>query len=163
PDARPPSRAAPGRARAAAAARGRSSLGAGRRHRRLEAVLGCCHDRVLVARVEVTENAETGVGSEHPLDALRHFVGAVRDDAHDRDPRRRELEPPLKESIPGKLFQQRHVYDGDVKLITRERSPAEGPDAATEERPDIGRDKARVCESVGYTRLMSLPSEVVAI
>ena len=38
-----------------------------------------------------------------------------------------------------------------------------GPDAAAEERPDIGRDKARVCEGVLYACLAGLPSQVVAI
>jgi hypothetical protein len=60
------------------------------------------------------------------------------------DALRCELEPPLKELIVGKELLEPRVDRCDVTLVAREGGPPERPDAATEERPDIGRDEARV-------------------
>ena len=55
-----------------------------------------------------------------------------------------ELEPALEERILGEEASQRVVDRGDVGRVAGERGPAERADAAAEERPDIGRDEARV-------------------
>ena len=60
------------------------------------------------------------------------------------DPLGGELEPPLEEGIVGEEPPQLLVDDRDVGRVAGERSPAERPDPAAEERPDIGRDEARV-------------------
>ncbi len=81
----------------------------------------------------------------------------------ERDPLGCELEPALEQLVPWKELSQRLVDRRDVGRVARERGPPERPDAAAEERPDIGRDEARVCEGVRYAGLMCLPSQVVAI
>ena len=57
---------------------------------------------------------------------------------------RRELEPPLQERIVREEVAEHRVDRRDVRRLTRERRPPERADAATEERPDIGRDEARI-------------------
>ena len=51
----------------------------------------------------------------------------------------------------------------DVGWIAGESDPAEGTDAATEERPDIGRDEARVCECLIQAGSIRLTPQVVSI
>ena len=60
------------------------------------------------------------------------------------DPLGCEREPALQELVVGKELAQRLVDHGDVGRVTGQRGPAKRPDPATEERPDIGRDEARV-------------------
>ena len=79
------------------------------------------------------------------------------------DSLRGELEPPLEKRVVGEQLLQPCVDRRDVLFGPGERDPAEWPDAAAEERPDIGRDEARVCERVRYPGLIGLPSKVVAI
>jgi hypothetical protein len=55
-----------------------------------------------------------------------------------------QLEPALKERIVREELPQRVVDRGDVGWVARERGPPERSDTTTEERPDIGRDEARV-------------------
>jgi hypothetical protein len=62
----------------------------------------------------------------------------------ERDALGSELEPPLEEAVVREETSQRPVNRCDVLRIARQDRPAEGADAAAEERPDIGRDKARV-------------------
>ena len=74
-----------------------------------------------------------------------------------------ELEPALQKEVVREELAQRPVDRCDVVRIPREHGPAEGADAAAEERPDIGRDKARVCERVLDACLLRLPPKVVAV
>ena len=53
-------------------------------------------------------------------------------------------EPPLQQDVVGEQPLQLAVDHLDVGRVTGEHGPPERPDPATEERPDIGRDKARV-------------------
>ena len=62
----------------------------------------------------------------------------------ERHPLGCEREPPLQQGIVGKELPQLRVDRRDVGRVPGQRRPAERPDAATEERPDIGRDEARV-------------------
>ena len=62
----------------------------------------------------------------------------------ERDPLGRELEPALQELVVREELAQRLVDRRDVGRVPGQRCPAKRPDAATEERPDIGRDEARV-------------------
>ena len=73
--------------------------------------------------------------------------------AEPADPRRQplegdalgsELQPAQEQRIVGEQAPQLVVDHRDVGRVTREGGPPEGADAATEERPDIGRDEARV-------------------
>ena len=55
-----------------------------------------------------------------------------------------ELEPALEQRVVGEELAELPVDRGDVGRVARQRRPPERPDAAAEERPDIGRDEARV-------------------
>ena len=56
----------------------------------------------------------------------------------------RQLEPPLQELVVGEELAQHLVDRRDVGRVPGQGCPAKRPDAAAEERPDIGRDEARV-------------------
>jgi hypothetical protein len=73
--------------------------------------------------------------------------------AEPADPRRqplechplgRELEPPLQQRIVGEQPLQHLVDRRDVGRVPGQHRPAKRPHATTEQRPDIGRDEARV-------------------
>jgi hypothetical protein len=64
----------------------------------------------------------------------------------------------MEERVIGEELAELAVDLGDVRRIARESRPPERTDPTTEERPDIGRDEARVCEGVLYSRLIRLPS-----
>ena len=101
-------------------------------------------------------DSEAGLGAvpvAEPADARR--------EALERDAIRRQLEPALQEEVVREELEQRPVDRCDVVRIPRERGPAERADAAAEERPDIGRDKARVCESVLDACLLCLPRRLL--
>ena len=66
-------------------------------------------------------------------------------------------------SLHAEQRSQRLVDGGDVAGLTRESGPAKRADAPAEERPDIGRDEARVCECVFYACLIGLSTQVVAV
>ena len=57
----------------------------------------------------------------------------------------------------GKSSRSAASIDGDVVRVARQHRPPERPDAAAEERPDIGRDEARVCERLLYAGLYGPP------
>ena len=67
-----------------------------------------------------------------------------RGQALEGDPLGGELEPALEQRVVGEEPPELVVDRRDVGRVARERRPAEGADAAAEERPDIGRDEARV-------------------
>ena len=69
----------------------------------------------------------------------------------------------LEQAVAGEQPPQLLVDGRDVGRVAGERCPPERADAAAEERPDIGRDEARVCECVLDSCLERLPSQVVAI
>ena len=52
--------------------------------RQVEAVLARSVERLVVARVEVPDDARAGVGRQHALEPLGRVVGAVGDDDHPR-------------------------------------------------------------------------------
>jgi hypothetical protein len=60
------------------------------------------------------------------------------------DPLGCEVEPTLEEAVIREETAERPVDRCDVLRISRENRPPERPNPAAEERPDIGRDKARV-------------------
>src|SRR6266545_3606917 len=64
------------------------------------------------------------------------------------DKLRSQLEPLLEEPVVRKELTQHPVDCCDVLRVAGEHGPAEGTDASAEERPDIGRDEARVCERI---------------
>ena len=82
--------------------------------------------------------------------------------AEPADPRRQPLErdplrTPARATAGGARRRERASaarlsIDRDVRRITGEHRPPERPDAAAEERPDVGRDEARVCERVPQAR-----------
>jgi len=74
------------------------------------------------------------------------------------NPLGRQVEPALEDGVVGKQAAERFVDRRDVGLIARESGPAKRPDALTEERPDIGRDEARVCERLLYASCIGLTS-----
>ena len=53
-------------------------------------------------------------------------------------------EPPLQERVVGKQPLQRAIDHLDIGGVAGEHGPPERADSAAEERPDIGRDEARV-------------------
>ena len=81
----------------------------------------------------------------------------------ERHPPRRQLEPPLEHRVVRERVAHRVVDRGDVRLVSGQGRPPKRPDPTAEQRPDIGRDEARVCERVVYAGFTGLTSEVVAI
>ena len=67
-----------------------------------------------------------------------------RREALERDLLGRHREPPLQEDVVGKQPLQLAIDRLDVGGVAGEHRPPERADAAAEERPDIGRDEARV-------------------
>src|SRR5439155_13739818 len=97
------------------------------------------HGRLHLAGAHELVDRETRLGTiavPEPADPRRQAL--------EGDTFRRELEPALEERIPGEELLQRPVDDGDVRRVTGQCGPPERPDAAAEERPNIGRDEARV-------------------
>src|SRR5262249_16398650 len=62
----------------------------------------------------------------------------------ERDPGGRKVEPTLEGAVLRKQLLQRRVDRRDVARLPGERRPPERADPPAEERPDIGRDEARV-------------------
>ena len=62
----------------------------------------------------------------------------------ERDALGSELQPAQEQRVVGEQAPELVVDGRDVGRVAREGCPSEGADAATEERPDIGRDEARV-------------------
>ena len=69
-----------------------------------------------------------------------------------------QLEPALERSVIREESAERLIDRGDVRLITGEGRPPERSDALAEQRPDIGRDEARVCERLLYAARIGLTS-----
>ena len=69
-----------------------------------------------------------------------------------------KLEPATEEDVVREELSELDVDRLDVRSVSRERCPPKWSDAATEKRPDIGRDEARVCKGVRYAGFMGLPS-----
>ena len=90
------------------------------------------------ARLRAIAEPEPTDSRRQPLE--RHSLGG-------------QLQPALKENVVGKQLSQCRVDHLDVTGLARKRRPPEGADAASKQRPDIRRDKARICESVLYARL----------
>src|SRR5205809_966797 len=64
-----------------------------------------------------------------------------------------QVAPALQDAVVREGLPQHRVDRGDVSGVAREGGPPERPDPAAEERSDIGRDEARVCERVLDARL----------
>ena len=79
----------------------------------------------------------------------------------ERHPSGSQLEPPLEHRIVREGRPHRVVDRGDVRLVSGQRRPAERPYATTEQRPYIGRDKARVCEGILYAGFTGLTSRLL--
>ena len=107
------------------------------------------------ARVEVIAADHHGSRDAAGADELVDRESCARPIAvaEPADPRRQALEgdlvgshrePALQEDVVGEQSLQLSIDCLDVGRVAREHRPAERADAAAEERPDIGRDKARV-------------------
>src|SRR5262249_28364453 len=81
----------------------------------------------------------------------------------ERNPPGRHAEPPLQKRIVRRQLPPPVVDRCDVSRIAGQHCPPERTDSATKERPDIGRDEARVCERVLYTTFTRLTPQIVAI
>ncbi len=79
------------------------------------------------------------------------------------DARPRHVEPIVQVSVAGRQLLHLGVGLENVLRIAGERDPAERPDAATEQRPDIGRHEARKIERVLDALLERHLPDVVAI
>ena len=75
----------------------------------------------------------------------------------------RHFEPTLKEHVVGEQRLQLRVDGRNVGRVSGQCGPPERPHPSAEERPDIGRDEARVCEGVTQASSKGLTSQVVAI
>ena len=64
----------------------------------------------------------------------------------ERDAAGRELEPALQHRVVGEQLPQHVIDRRDVRGVPRQGGPPERADAAAEQRPDIGRNEAWVCE-----------------
>ncbi len=65
--------------------------------------------------------------------------------------------------VVGEGLEHGAVGARDVGRVARERRPAEGPVAAAEERPDVGRHEALEGEGVGVAGRLRLAADVVAV
>ena len=110
------------------------------------------------SRAHELVDRESGLGSvaiAEPADPGRQAL--------ERDAPGRKLEPPLQQRVVRKQRRELPVDRVDVGGIARECGPAEGPDAATEQRPDVCGDEARVGERVAEARVERLAPKVVAV
>ena len=87
----------------------------------------------------------------------------ARGQALERDPLPRQVEPAVQVGIVGDELLHPDIGAINVLGIARQRDPAERADAATEERPDVGGDKARQIERVLDPGVERLLADVVAI
>ena len=95
------------------------------------------HGHRLLGDARVDREARLGTGPvAEPTDPRRQTL--------ERNSSGCELEPALQQRVAGKALPQRLVDHIDVARIAGERGPTKRADAATEERPYIGRDEARV-------------------
>src|SRR5512132_1208719 len=97
------------------------------------------HRRLDLARADELVDREPRTGAvavAEPADPRRQSL--------ERDPPRRELQPALQQGVVGEEVAKYRVDRRDVRRLSRQRRPPKRADAATEERPDIGRDEARV-------------------
>ena len=79
------------------------------------------------------------------------------------DPRPGHVEPVVKMLVVGHQFLDLGVGAEDVFGIPRERRPPERPDAAAEQRTDVGRNEAREIERVLQSHVLRHLADVVAI
>src|SRR5215470_15484231 len=98
-------------------------------------------------------------------------LGAVAE-AEPADPRRqaleldalpRHVEPGMEMAVAGEQLLHLGIGAVDVLGIARERAPAEGADAAAEERADIGGNEAREIEGVLDAHLLGELADVIAV
>ena len=84
-----------------------------------------------------------------------------RRQALEGDPRGRELEPATEQHVVREEPRELAVDLRDVAGIAGEGGPPERPDAPAEERPDVGRDEARVCERIVYACFRASPRRLL--
>ena len=75
----------------------------------------------------------------------------------------RHVEPVVEMRIVGDQLLHALIGLVDVFRIAGERGPAEGPDAAAEQRADIGRNEARKSEGVLEAHVEGHLADVVAV
>ena len=95
------------------------------------------------------------VAQAHPADARRQSL--------ELDARPRHVEPGMKMPVVGHQLLHLGVRPVDVLRIAGQRGPAERPDAAAEQGPDIGRHEAGVAEGVRHALLQRHLADVVAV
>jgi hypothetical protein len=83
--------------------------------------------------------------------------------ALERDAFAGHVEPVVEVRVVRDQLLHLGVRAGDVLRVARERSPAEGPDAAAEEGADIGRHEARERERVLHAHVLRHLADVVAV
>ena len=79
------------------------------------------------------------------------------------DPLAGHLDPPGEVLVIGEEFEDRAVGGGDVLRVTRQRRPAERPEALLELRPDVGGHEAGEVESPVVSGLSGLVADGVAV
>ena len=95
------------------------------------------------------------VAKPHPADARRQSL--------ELDALAGHVEPPVQMRAVGHQLLHLGIGLVDVLRIARERGPAERPDTAAEQRPDIGRHEARIAEGIGHALFQRHLADVVAI
>ena len=79
------------------------------------------------------------------------------------NPAGRQRQPALEQRVVREELLERRVDHVDVGRVAREHRPAERPDAAAEQRADVGRHEPRIREGLAQPAGESLPAEVVAV
>src|SRR5919109_3107707 len=127
----------------------RLRLAIGRSHRaRIQMIPPYPDRRRRLAAANELVDREAGLGpitEPEPADARREPLK--------RHSPRRKLEPALKQGVVREELAESRVDRLDLANLAGQRRPAERPDPTAEERPDIRRDKARICKRVLYSRL----------
>ena len=106
------------------------------------------HGRPHLAFANEVVDRETGAGAVAVAEPADPGGQALEGDALGR-----QGQPSLEGTVLWEEIQKPAIDGGDVARVARQGGPPKRPDAAAEQRPDIGRDEARVCECFLYPGL----------
>ena len=102
-------------------------------------------------------------GEAKPVAVTQAYPANPGGQALELDPLTRQVEPIMEVKIIGQQFFDLGIRPVNILWITRKRCPAERPNAATEQRPDIGRHKSGEGKGIGNALILCNLTDVVAI
>ena len=117
------------------------------------------HDR----RLQLAARHHLVEGEAQPMAVAEPDPADARRQALELDARSRHVEPVVQVRVVRHQLLHLGVGAVDVLRIARQRRPAERPDAAAEQRADIGRHEAREIEGIGDALSLRHLADVVAV